>query len=73
MDKCRFVSEGTSIAIDSVPHIGAMNMCAFRGLMYIPSKELKNDSFAVKIVPLSTELHEQLLRTRTRYKTIEQW
>ena len=73
MEKCRFLSGGTSIAIDGVPHIAAMNMCAFRGLMYVPSRDIKNDSFAIKVIPLSKELHEQMLRTRTRYKTIEEW
>ncbi len=73
MEKCRFLVDGNSIAIDSVPHIAAMNMCRFRGLMYVPSRDIKNDTFAVKAIPLSQELHEQLLRTRTRYKTIEQW
>jgi hypothetical protein len=73
MEKCRFFADRTSIAIDSVPHLAAMNMCAFRGLMYVPSRDIKDDSFAIKIIPLSKELHEQMLRTRTRYKTIEQW
>ncbi len=73
MEKCRFLVDGTSLAIDSVPHIGAMNMCDFRGLMYVPSREIKNDSFSVKVIPLVKDLHEEMLRTRTRYKTIEQW
>ena len=73
MDKCRFLSAGTSIAIDSVPHIAAMNMCPFKGLMYVPSRDIKHDSFGIKVIPLSKELHEQMLRTRTRYKTIEEW
>ena len=73
MEQCRFLVDGTSISIDSVPHIAAMNMCPFRGLMYVPSRDIKNDTFTIKAMPLSQELHEQMLRTRTRYKTLEQW
>jgi hypothetical protein len=73
MEKCRFFVDGTSVAIDSVPHIAAMNRCAFKGLMYVPSRDIKNDSFAIKVIPFSQPLYEQMLKNRTPYKTIEQW
>ncbi len=73
MEKCRFFVDGTSVAVDSVPHLAAMNRCSFKGLLYVPSRDIKHDSFAIKVIPFSQPLYEQMLKNRTRYKTIEDW
>jgi hypothetical protein len=73
MEKCRLNVDGVSLSIDSVPHIAAMNTLQYKGLMFTPSHDIKDDAFSIKVIPFGQELHYQMMRNRTRYKTIEQW
>ena len=73
MENCRFFVDGTSVAIDSVPHLGAMTADTDKGLIYTPSRDIKDDSFAIKMLPYSLPVYEQMRRIRLAYKTIEIW
>ena len=71
MQKCYFQVDGTTFPVDGFPHLVVFSRDAFKGLIYVPSRDVKNASFGVKAYPYTEQFYTQLLKTRTPYKTLD--